>query len=318
MTIKNATVESRLMELRTQKFFYDDEGKLLPGIFRTYSDESDTAAFFYRDNGQWVPVEYTQSISSYTVVTIEESLPEDALNGTYCMVRFRNSEAYPMMIPFALNTPMNSTQVTCVDDEGNVIPKTNGNLYEFVGDFILSADTETESGKIVFCYVFGGHYNCMRFSNGSEYYYVFDSYIEGTGLVYREKYLYYPAMSGNTVLDGKDVTVYYDYIDFEKSKVNVHSDVYNMDRECNLSSVDIPANAIWIPTESDCGTEYLVDKTPLIKPEFLLGFNSEVIIDANTIELSRGNASAFESHYKLMECNSLEDLQNYGNNYFNI
>jgi len=28
--------------------------------------------------------------------------------------------------------------------------------------------------------------------------------------------------------------------------------------------------------------------------------------------------SAFEKHYKLSECNTMQDLVNYGNNFFNI
>ena len=36
------------------------------------------------------------------------------------------------------------------------------------------------------------------------------------------------------------------------------------------------------------------------------------------ITFNRGNAAAWESHFKLSECNTFEDLQNYGNNYFNL
>ena len=33
---------------------------------------------------------------------------------------------------------------------------------------------------------------------------------------------------------------------------------------------------------------------------------------------NRGNAAAWENHFKLSECNTLEDLENYGNNFFNL
>lgn len=36
------------------------------------------------------------------------------------------------------------------------------------------------------------------------------------------------------------------------------------------------------------------------------------------ISIDRGSGAAWEKHFKLMECNTLEDLENYGNNYFNI
>jgi hypothetical protein len=40
----------------------------------------------------------------------------------------------------------------------------------------------------------------------------------------------------------------------------------------------------------------------------------EVSVD---FSLDRGSAAAWERHFKLMECNTMEDLENYGNNYFN-
>jgi hypothetical protein len=33
---------------------------------------------------------------------------------------------------------------------------------------------------------------------------------------------------------------------------------------------------------------------------------------------NRGNASAWEKRFKLTECNTMEDLTNYGNNFFNL
>jgi hypothetical protein len=33
---------------------------------------------------------------------------------------------------------------------------------------------------------------------------------------------------------------------------------------------------------------------------------------------NRGNAAAWENHFKLSECNTMEDLENYGNNFFNL
>ena len=33
---------------------------------------------------------------------------------------------------------------------------------------------------------------------------------------------------------------------------------------------------------------------------------------------NRGSAAAYESHFKLSECNTMEDLENYGNNFFNL
>ena len=55
----------------------------------------------------------------------------------------------------------------------------------------------------------------------------------------------------------------------------------------------------------------------LTKEEYLTGFSLPPKIDVN-VTVDRGGVSAFEKHYKLSECNTMQDLVNYGNNFFNI
>lgn len=58
-------------------------------------------------------------------------------------------------------------------------------------------------------------------------------------------------------------------------------------------------------------------KTPIYKEEALNGIKADINTKIN-FSLDRGAVSAKEIHYKLSECNSLEDMENYGNNYFNL
>jgi hypothetical protein len=55
----------------------------------------------------------------------------------------------------------------------------------------------------------------------------------------------------------------------------------------------------------------------VFKEDYLMGINGDIKMDID-VEIDRGNAAAFERHLKLSECNSFEDLYNYGNNYYNL
>jgi hypothetical protein len=56
---------------------------------------------------------------------------------------------------------------------------------------------------------------------------------------------------------------------------------------------------------------------PTIREEYRLGSSSKENIDQD-IYISRGTARSFDSHLKLLEVNSMEALEQYGNGYFNI
>ena len=58
-------------------------------------------------------------------------------------------------------------------------------------------------------------------------------------------------------------------------------------------------------------------RTPIYKEEALNGIKGDVNKKIK-FSVNRGYVSAKEMHYKLSECNSLEDMENYGNNYFNL
>ena len=58
-------------------------------------------------------------------------------------------------------------------------------------------------------------------------------------------------------------------------------------------------------------------KVPLITKEGTenLYSNPQIMID---MDFNRGNAAGWEKHFKLSECNTMRDLENYGNNVFNL
>jgi hypothetical protein len=58
-------------------------------------------------------------------------------------------------------------------------------------------------------------------------------------------------------------------------------------------------------------------RTPIYKEESLNGIKADINTKIK-FSVDRGVVSAKEMHYKLSECNSLEDMENYGNNYFNL
>jgi hypothetical protein len=53
----------------------------------------------------------------------------------------------------------------------------------------------------------------------------------------------------------------------------------------------------------------------LTKEEYLTGFSMPPKVDVN-VTVDRGGVSAFERHYKLAECNTMQDLENYNNGEF--
>jgi hypothetical protein len=74
-----------------------------------------------------------------------------------------------------------------------------------------------------------------------------------------------------------------------------------------------PANIKSMPTL----TESSYYNVPLFTKEGTETMYFEPKIDVD-ISFNRGNASAWDKHFKLSECNTMQDLKNYGNNTFNL
>jgi len=139
-------------------------------------------------------------------------------------------------------------------------------------------------------------------------------------------------------------------IDFESAKVRIRHKELEVERDGLLATIaGYTAGDVWrdghftitgIPFESKAilkdkeitslsdekisgltKTIYISSResvrTPIYKEEALNGIKADINAKIK-FSVDRGAVSAKEMHYKLSECNSLEDMENYGNNYFNL
>jgi hypothetical protein len=121
------------------------------------------------------------------------------------------------------------------------------------------------------------------------------------GITYKETYPLKHVNSGG---------VDYLEVDFNNKRTTIYNKDFNLSREGYVSEVtSIPKGEIWNKKEAN--------SSPVIKKEYLNHVSDEPMIDVD-VEFDRGNATAFENHFKIWECNTFEDLENYGNNYFNL
>jgi hypothetical protein len=89
---------------------------------------------------------------------------------------------------------------------------------------------------------------------------------------------------------------------------------YVINNEYGNSTVKI--NLSYFETEKENPIEGMICDH-VFREEYKLGIASKEKINAN-IYIDRGTASAFEKHLKVLDCSSLESLENMGNGYFNI
>ena len=226
--------------------------------------------------------------------TIESRLGEKTpSNGDYYyfLVRYQND----LVIPYEVNVPRN---ISVIDEEAVLC----------TGDWIEKIE---RGDTITFDYIVQG-----KFVTDKDYK-TFNP-IKDTGVRYQESYGYYPSAKTSVKIDGvPNVSIYYQKIDFDSSKKTIYSSDYNLYRSGNTSNVmEMTTGDIWQSgvTYDDTGETI---NAPVFKDEFLMGsaFATKSSVD---VEISRGNAAAFERHLILTECNTFEDVENYRNNYFNI
>ena len=111
----------------------------------------------------------------------------------------------------------------------------------------------------------------------------------------------------DAVFDSGEVEVY----DFNHATKEVHSQDLNLNRNAVISSInDLPLGDVWKKSED-------ILNTPLIKEEYLNSgsLDSNVSVD---VTINRGNATAFEKHLVLGECNTFDDILNYKNNFYGL
>ena len=312
-------VESLLRTLRTKKIYTDDQDVLLPGIFKPLSDN----LFFVckKSGDEWEILEYsgssedlvngdgmtsediagsnfyrsvtTKSAAKRIAEVYEEENRDAEPTEFYFKVKYDNSSTSPMTIPYNSGNTANVYYVTSGD--------TPEDPYIYRGDFII--DVQSANSIFEATYVIGGYYSGDSYGKFVEYI--------GSGDVYYEKYTIQSGHVDYVALDGVDnVPIYSDYIDFDGAAKEFYSPRYNLYRIGNT------ANIVSAATGDVWRKEFAYDAY-LTKEDYLTNFSLPPKVDVN-VTIDRGGASAFEKHYKLSECNTIQDLVNYGNNFFNI
>ena len=336
-------VESLLWTLRDKKKYTDDKDNVLPGLFQKFSNPAGQMYACVKSGGTWEmkqleqkPADckngdglFSQDVAEggtrypdsddfrtaagnlYRTITtpsagIRIAETEEEETGIqapnyyhyFFMVKYNNSPESPMTIPYKKG---NTANVYLVQSGTS-----GGTDWVYRGDFI---DT-ISSGNSVFeaTYVIGGYYSGDSRGN-------FISPVTGTGDIYREKYTLQEEHVDYVALDGVDnVPVYSDYIDFDGAAKEFYSPRYGLYRTGNTANIiSATSGEFWV--KKDDGS--YANDAYLAKEEYLTAFSLPPKVDVN-VTIDRGGVSAFEKHYKLSECNTMQDLTNYGNNFFNI
>ena len=104
--------------------------------------------------------------------------------------------------------------------------------------------------------------------------------------------------------------LYYDVIGDDSEKTSVYSEEfrkYRLVRRAKITGMEVGTQ--W--------TEESAVNAMLFTKDGYEGLQEEPKYNINLL-YNRGNAAAWENHFKLSECNTMEDLVNYGNNFFNL
>lgn len=319
-------VESLLWTLRDRKKYFDDHNNLLPGIFQPVTDnpfficESSASGWEISEysgstvlgNGDGLSSEEIAGASLYRSVTTasagkricevysEENGNEASATPFYFKVKYDNSSGTPMEIPYHTGNVANAYYVT-----SGITEETTNYLYR--GDYIKTISSSDTTFEVE--YVVGGYYN------GDARGTLKTPALELGGDIYYEKYTLQPNHVDYVALDGVDnVPIYSNYIDFDGAAKEFYSPRYNLYRTGNTANIiSMTSGEFWTKKDKD-GYSYANDAY-LTKEEYLTNFSLPPKVDVN-VTIDRGGVSAFEKHYKLSECNTMQDLVNYQNGYF--
>ena len=277
------TTDSKLQFLRSKKLYTDDDGNLLPGLFE---DEGKLWKYTY-DGKKWSHSNQSAKFSGKTC--------GDGLSNGECV----NVNIYRTVSIDAIVQAMLSGA------------STDGSYYFYVK---YKNDEETPM-KIPFTVgvVDGNGISNISYDSDFvtfEYYY--------NDIQYKETYKYNTGQTMEIVLDGyENITIYYNEIDYDFTKQTIYNKHYGVEREGNLADiVQYREGHVW---RDDDLNGYVASaetiNAPIFKEEYLLGISSTFKADVN-VTINRGNAAAFERHFKLSECNTMEDLEIMGNGQF--
>ena len=277
------TTDSKLQFLRSKKLYTDDDGNLLPGLFE---EEGELWEYTY-DGKKWSHLNQSESFVNKTC--------GDGLSNGECV----NVNIYRTVSTDAIVQAMLSGA------------STDGSYYFYVK---YKNDEETPM-KIPFTVGVVDGNGISNISYDSDFVTFEYSYND---IQYKETYKYNTGQTMEIVLDGyENITIYYNEIDYDFTKQTIYNKHYGLYREGNLADiVQYREGHVW---RDDKSNGYVASaetiNAPIFKEEYLLGISSTFKADVN-VTINRGNAAAFERHFKLSECNTMEDLEVMGNGQF--
>lgn len=311
-------LESKLLTLREKLYIQDDNGKTIPAIFEDFDTEQDKKGKFfeciltqYEISGityyRWEIYNYQNSDNlvcaddeivranemKYRTMTVFETLlsqlsltPASVGDKYYFLVKYNNSQGTPARIPFSENVIFNQ-DVSEYEGEST-----------YTGD-LISAITINDN-YIEFIYVIGAVFSGETYTNYSG------------GTIYKETYPYLTNVEGEIDIDGfSGISYWYNYVDFDGTKQQIINKDFNLTKEVNIADiVGMTTGDVWRKDGS-------VYNSPLIKEDYLMGITMNPVTDID-VEIDRGNAAAFERHFRLSECNTLQDLEENGNGFYTI
>ena len=290
--VQGYTTDSKLQFLRSKKLYTDDDGNLLPGLFveNEYCKEHGPCKYTY-SNGEWVSGE----TEAHTICGDGLSNGECVVTATTQMPKYYRTVSLDAVVQKILSGVTSGTYYFYVKYKND---KTNPMTIPFAPGVVDGngiSNISYDSDFVTF-----------------EYFY--------NDIQYKETYKYNPSVSAETTLDGfENITIYYNEIDYDFTEQTIYNKHYDLYREGNLADiVQYREGHVWCDDDSN---DYVASaetiNAPIFKEEYLLGISSTFKADVN-VTINRGNAAAFERHFKLSECNTMEDLENYGNNIFNL
>lgn len=196
-----------------------------------------------------------------------------------------------MLLPFDIGVPVNIRSFSGVS--GEVI------AYDIIK--YISADNDSDVAEIG--YVIGA-------TSGTTDSAETEALLEVTGIHYLETYPY-ATRAAKLPVDGAHMAqVFYETIDYDSKKTTIYNEEYGLSRKAITAIV----------TGMEVGSPWTREgaiRTKLITRGGIESTKSGAKYDIS-LAFDRGTAAAWESYFKLSECNTLNDLLNYGNNTFNL
>lgn len=284
-------VESKLRTLMVPNVMYINEK--IHGILQT--DEN----IYKYNNGVWtiLNTDHIKNIKcgdgesidaneeKYRTIPLKSCIEYfDVESGTfYFLVKYKNDEDNPLTIPYDSKNIINK----------NIYTELYGTNREItIYDRVI--DIKRDDDIVTIDYV-------LSATEGDE---------NNTGIHYREVLKYNAPRKEKVLFDNiYECDLWVEDIDYEASQILYYNEELKEERKINQAQI--------MGMEINVNIFSGSNKTMLFTKESANGLQQEPKYVVDMI-FNRGSASAWENHFKLSECNTMEDLENYGNNYFNL